>query len=110
MCRIGTVTSAGGKSPEKSTGISGANFAINVTMERKKAMIDSGAADKFSAAEIFTVKATRCLRCGGILLSDYGLKHGMGHVCKQKYDLEHQAADPAQVTFFDEEENQCPEY
>lgn len=52
-------------------------------------MIDSGAADKFSAAEIFTVKATRCLRCGGILLSDYGLKHGMGHVCKQKYDLEH---------------------
>ncbi len=52
--------------------------------------------------EIFSVKATRCVRCGGILLSEYGLKHGMGHVCKRKYDLEHAPIDSNQITFFDE--------
>lgn len=38
--------------------------------------------------EIFTIKATRCKRCGGILLSEFGLKNGMGHVCKRKSDQE----------------------
>lgn len=57
-------------------------------------------------AEIFTVKATRCLRCGGILLSEYGLKHGMGHVCKKKFDEEHAPVDESQYTLFeDEKEN-----
>ena len=55
--------------------------------------------------EIFTVRATRCLRCGGILLSDYGMKHGMGHVCKQKHEQENLPPDPDQITFFEEEHN-----
>lgn len=55
------------------------------------------------SAEIFTVKATRCLRCGGILLSEYGLKHGMGHTCKKKYDEEHIPSDEDQITMFEEE-------
>lgn len=52
-------------------------------------------------ADIFMVRATRCTRCGGILLSEYGLKHGMGNVCKRKHDLENAPPDPNQVTLFD---------
>lgn len=52
--------------------------------------------------EIFTVKATRCIRCGGILLSEYGLKHGMGHTCKKKYDAENAPIDERQFTMFEE--------
>ena len=55
--------------------------------------------------EVFTVQAARCKRCGGILLSEYGLKHGMGHVCKAKYEAEHAAPDPNQITFFEEDKN-----
>lgn len=57
--------------------------------------------------EIFTVRATKCRRCGGILLSEYGLRHGMGHVCKRKHDAEHAPVDKNQITLFDEskEEN-----
>lgn len=51
--------------------------------------------------EVFTIKACRCKRCGGILLSDYGLKHKMGHVCKVKYDLEHSPIDENQLTLED---------
>ena len=51
--------------------------------------------------EIFTVKATRCQRCGGILLSEYGLKHGMGHTCKKKFDEEHAPVDENQLTMFE---------
>ncbi len=52
--------------------------------------------------EIFEVKATRCKRCGGILLSKFGLKNGMGHVCKRKTDEEAAAAaiDKNQLTLF----------
>lgn len=42
--------------------------------------------------EIFEIKATRCKRCGGILLSKFGLTNGMGHVCKRKADEEAAAA------------------
>ncbi len=45
------------------------------------------------------------MRCGGILLSEYGLKHGMGHVCKTKYEAEHAAPDPDQITFFEEDKD-----
>lgn len=57
--------------------------------------------------EIFEVKATRCRRCGGILLSQFGLKNGMGHVCKRKADEEAAAAemDKNQITLFEKEEN-----
>ena len=51
--------------------------------------------------ERFTVQAAQCLRCGGILLSEYGLKHGMGHVCKAKYEDEHAAPDTNQITYFE---------
>ncbi len=51
--------------------------------------------------EVFTIKACRCKRCGGILLSDYGLKNKMGHVCKAKYDLEHAPIDENQLMLED---------
>lgn len=60
--------------------------------------------------EIFEIKATKCKRCGGILLSKFGLKHGMGHVCKRKTEEEAAAAqiDENQYTLLnleDKEEN-----
>lgn len=51
--------------------------------------------------EVFTVKACKCKRCGGILLSEYGLKYKMGHVCKAKYDLENAPIDENQLTLED---------
>ncbi len=58
--------------------------------------------------EIFQVKATRCKRCGGILLSEFGLKNGMGHVCKRKSDMEAAATqiDENQLTLFGDEKNE----
>ena len=56
--------------------------------------------------EIFTVKATRCQRCGGILLSEYGLKHGLGHTCKKKFDEEHAPVDKNQITMFETDTNE----
>ena len=37
--------------------------------------------------ERFTVQAARCLRCGGILLSEYGLKHGQGDVLRSREEV-----------------------
>lgn len=34
--------------------------------------------------EIFTVKARRCKRCGGLLTSKQAVEDGYGHVCKMK--------------------------
>ena len=58
--------------------------------------------NELAQSDIFTVKATRCQRCGGILLSEFGLKNGMGHVCKKKSDAEAAAAeiDENQLTLF----------
>ncbi|MCM1059441.1 MAG: hypothetical protein NC452_04030 [Eubacterium sp.] len=63
---------------------------------------------KYEKPKVFEVKATRCQRCGGILLSEFGLKNGMGHVCKRKADEETAAAkvDDNQLTFFEQEERQ----
>lgn len=56
--------------------------------------------------EIFEVKATRCKRCGGILLSQFGLKNGMGHVCKKKAEEEAAAVfDKNQLTLFENKED-----
>ena len=57
--------------------------------------------------EIFEVRATRCQRCGGILLSEFGLKNGMGHVCKTKADEEAAARviDENHLTLFVWEDN-----
>ncbi|MEZ3438609.1 MAG: hypothetical protein K1W18_06985 [Oscillospiraceae bacterium] len=62
--------------------------------------------------EIFEVKATRYQRCGGILLSEFGLKNGMGHVCKRKADAEAAAAkiDENQITLFASEDNKEETY
>ena len=48
---------------------------------------------KYENPEIFQVQATKCQRCGGILLSDFGLRHGMGHTCKRKAEAEAAAAE-----------------
>lgn len=60
--------------------------------------------------EIFTIRARKCQRCGGILLSEYGLKYGMGHVCKRKSEEEAAAAeiDENQLTLL-ELESECSE-
>lgn len=52
--------------------------------------------------EIFEIKATRCKRCGGILLSKFGLENGMGHVCKRKSEEEAAttAIDENQLTLY----------
>ncbi len=57
---------------------------------------------KYEKPEVFQVKATRCQRCGGILLSEFGLKNGMGYVCKRKTDEEAAAVevDENQITLF----------
>ena len=61
---------------------------------------------KYEKPEVFQVKATRCQRCGGILLSEFGLKHGMGNVCKRKADEEAAATeiDENQLTLFSNNE------
>lgn len=53
--------------------------------------------------EIFTVKARRCKRCGGLLTSKQAVEDGYGHVCKMKSEAERKAAepDPNQLTLFD---------
>ncbi len=58
--------------------------------------------------EIFTVKARRCRRCGGLLTSKQAVEDGYGHVCKMKTNAEIEAAKPDvnQLTLFDEIEEQ----
>lgn len=53
-------------------------------------------------SEIFTVKARRCKRCGGLLTSKQAVEEGYGHVCKMKTLEEESTAkpDPNQLTFF----------
>ena len=53
---------------------------------------------------IFTIKARRCKRCGGLLTSEKAVKDGDGHTCKMKVKAEAEAKpDPNQVTLFDED-------
>lgn len=64
-----------------------------------------------SQDDIFTIKARRCKRCGGLLTSKRAVEDGYGHVCKMKAEAEIRAAqpDPNQISLFDaleaEEEN-----
>ncbi len=53
--------------------------------------------------EVFEIKATKCIRCGRLLTSDFGLKHGMGSCCKDRFDEENAPLDPNQMTMFEEE-------
>lgn len=56
-----------------------------------------------SQDDIFTIKARRCKRCGGLLTSKQAVEDGYGHVCKMKARAEAEAAkpDPNQLTLFD---------
>jgi len=53
--------------------------------------------------EIFTIKARRCKRCGGLLTSKQAVEDGYGHVCKIKIVKEEEARklDEMQVNIFD---------
>lgn len=49
---------------------------------------------------VFDIKATKCIRCGRLLTSSFGLKNGMGPCCKDKFDEENTPPDPNQITMF----------
>lgn len=55
--------------------------------------------------EIFTVRACRCRRCGGILVSNDGVENGIGPVClaKEKEDRERRKPDPNQMKLWEDE-------
>ena len=55
--------------------------------------------------EIFTIKARRCKRRGGLLTSEKAVREGYGHVCKIKSEGERQALlpDPDQLSLFEED-------
>lgn len=52
---------------------------------------------------IFTIKARRCQRCGGILTSAKAVEDGMGHTCMMKSKAEEQRREfeKNQITLFD---------
>lgn len=58
--------------------------------------------------EIFTIKARRCKRCNGILISQKAVEEGYGHVCKMKTREEEEANKPidGQINIIDFFENQ----
>lgn len=60
---------------------------------------------KLSDEGIFTVKARRCKRCGGLLTSEQAVREGYGHVCKIKSERERKALlpDPDQLSLFEED-------
>ncbi|MDP4152863.1 MAG: DUF6011 domain-containing protein [Bacillota bacterium] len=51
--------------------------------------------------ELFTVTATRCRRCGGILTSKFGIKNGIGPCCRKK-ELAMSQIDPMQIALGDD--------
>lgn len=53
--------------------------------------------------EIFTIRATHCKRCGGLLTNPEAIKNGYGHICmgRVKGALEQNKPDDNQVTIFD---------
>lgn len=53
--------------------------------------------------EIFTIPARRCLRCGGILTSEQGLRDGYGPCCLRKLRQEEKERQERErlVSFFD---------
>lgn len=51
--------------------------------------------------DVFEIKATKCIRCGRLLTSEFGLRNGMGHCCKDRFDEENAPPDPNQMTLFD---------
>jgi hypothetical protein len=52
---------------------------------------------------IFTLRARRCKRCGGILINSRAIEDGYGHICKMKAAQEGAARKPidGQMTWGD---------
>lgn len=46
-----------------------------------------------ASLEIFTIKARRCKRCGGLLTSEQAVRDGYGHTCKIKMHREEAARE-----------------
>lgn len=59
--------------------------------------------ERYETDEIFTIKARKCKRCGGILTSKQAVEDGYGHVCKMKTLEEKNARQPisGQMTLMD---------
>lgn len=59
---------------------------------------------------IFTIRARRCKRCGGILTSEQGLRDGYGPCCMRKMqEAERQKQEEARlITLFDLEKEESP--
>lgn len=55
--------------------------------------------------EIFTIRARRCKRCGGLLTGEQSVKDGYGHTCKlkEKREREEREVPDNQITFFEKE-------
>ena len=53
--------------------------------------------------DVFEIKATKRIRCGRLLTSEFGLRNGMGPCCKDRFDEENAPPDPNQMTLFDPE-------
>ena len=53
--------------------------------------------------DIFTIKATRCKRCGGLLTNPDAVKNGYGHICMSKVsgDELRRTQEKNQITIFD---------
>lgn len=61
---------------------------------------------KMNEKEVFTIPARRCLRCGGILTSQKGIRDGYGPCCLRKMQQEEREREEQarMVSFFDMEE------
>lgn len=61
------------------------------------------------STEIFTIRARKCLRCGGLLTSGQALMDGYGHTCKMKtlkergFIRQSRNPDTSQISLFGEE-------
>lgn len=62
--------------------------------------------DSIQDQDIFTIKARRCKRCGGILTSKQGIRDGYGPCCLQKIRQEEREREEAknQYSLFPKDE------
>lgn len=62
-------------------------------------------------SEIFTVRARRCKRCGGLLTSSRAIEDGYGHSCKMKLEIEaaNRRMMKDQISLFSDSDEICNE-
>ena len=62
--------------------------------------------DSIQDQDIFTIKARRCKRCGGILTSKQGIRDGYGPCCLRKIQQEEREREEAknQYSLFPKDE------